>query len=50
MAEFLNGSGLRHKNVATTMLYTHVLNRPGPHIRSPLDRTASSHNLNQNKC
>jgi len=34
---------LGHKNVATTMLYTHVLNRPGLHIRSPLDRTASSH-------
>jgi integron integrase len=36
---------LGHKNVATTMLYTHVLNRPGLHIRSPLDRTASSHKL-----
>jgi integron integrase len=36
---------LGHKNVATTMLYTHVLNRPGLHIRSPLDRTASSHEL-----
>ena len=34
---------LGHKNVATTMLYTHVLNRPGLNIRSPLDRTASSH-------
>ena len=37
---------LGHKNVATTMLYTHVLNRPGLHIRSPLDRTASSDKLN----
>jgi site-specific recombinase XerD len=36
---------LGHKNVATTMLYTHVLNRPGLHVRSPLDRTASSHEL-----
>jgi integron integrase len=36
---------LGHKNVATTMLYTHVLNRPGLHIRSPLDRTASSYEL-----
>jgi integron integrase len=36
---------LGHKNVATTMLYTHVLNRPGLNIRSPLDQTASSHNL-----
>jgi hypothetical protein len=26
------------KNVATTMIYTHVLNRPGVHIRSPLDQ------------
>jgi site-specific recombinase XerD len=29
---------LGHKNVATTMIYTHVLNRPGVHIRSPLDQ------------
>jgi len=29
---------LGHKNVATTMIYTHVLNRPGSHIRSPLDQ------------
>lgn len=29
---------LGHKNVATTMIYTHVLNRPGLNIRSPLDR------------
>jgi integron integrase len=33
---------LGHKNVATTMIYTHVLNRPGLHIRSPLDRSAYS--------
>ena len=32
---------LGHKNVATTMIYTHVLNRPGTHIRSPLDRNPS---------
>jgi integrase len=32
---------LGHKNVATTMIYTHVLNRPGLHIRSPLDRVGS---------
>jgi len=32
---------LGHKNVATTMIYTHVLNRPGLNIRSPLDRGAS---------
>jgi site-specific recombinase XerD len=29
---------LGHKNVATTMIYTHVLNRPGLNVRSPLDR------------
>jgi site-specific recombinase XerD len=29
---------LGHKNVVTTMIYTHVLNRPGVHIRSPLDQ------------
>jgi integron integrase len=33
---------LGHKNVATTMIYTHVLNRPGLNIRSPLDRHLAS--------
>lgn len=28
---------LGHKNVATTMIYTHVLNKPGLNIRSPID-------------
>lgn len=29
---------LGHKHVSTTMIYTHVLNRPGISIKSPLDR------------
>ena len=28
---------LGHKDVATTTIYTHVLNKPGLGIRSPLD-------------
>jgi integron integrase len=33
---------LGHKNVATTMIYTHVLNRPGLSVRSPLDQHPSA--------
>jgi site-specific recombinase XerD len=31
---------LGHENVATTMIYTHVMNRPGINVRSPADRMA----------
>jgi len=33
---------LGHKDVATTMIYTHVRNRPGLSVRSRVDETASS--------
>ena len=30
---------LEHKDVSTTMIYTHVLNKGGRGVLSPLDRT-----------
>lgn len=33
---------LGHKDVSTTMIYTHVLNRGGKGVRSPLDRPTSA--------
>ena len=41
---------LGHKNVATTMIYTHVLNRPGAHVRSPLDQLSAVENSPSNLC
>jgi len=33
---------LGHKDVSTTMIYTHVLNKPGVGVRSPLDHAHSA--------
>ena len=34
---------LGHKDVFTTMIYTHVCNRPGLTVRSPVDYPTPSH-------
>ncbi len=33
---------LGHKEVSTTMIYTHVLNKPGLGVRSPLDEPGAA--------
>jgi integron integrase len=38
---------LGHKDVATTMIYTHVLNRGGKGVRSPLDQYPRAQGLHQ---
>ncbi|MBT3274460.1 MAG: tyrosine-type recombinase/integrase, partial [Spirochaetales bacterium] len=35
---------LGHKDVKTTMIYTHVMNRPGIHVRSPADALGKNGN------
>ncbi len=38
---------LGHKDVGTTMIYTHVLNRGGQGVRSPLDHAGAPVKLSQ---
>jgi len=38
---------LGHSSVQTTMIYTHVLNKGGRGVRSPLDRAGLAHPAQQ---
>jgi integrase len=40
---------LGHRHVTTTMIYTHMLNRGGMAVRSPLDREQGAHKLRESK-
>jgi len=37
IGQLLYGTGLRLQDVATTQIYTHVMQKPGLGVRSPLD-------------
>ena len=45
---------LGHKDVSTTMIYTHVLNKGGKAVRSPLDQVfdhpGTDWTISENKC
>lgn len=38
---------LGHKDVKTTMIYTHVMNRPGTYVKSPVDTLRQNALLNE---
>ena len=39
---------LGHSNVSTTMIYTHVLNKPGITVQSPIDSLPFDHPIPDN--